>query len=149
MEVGEKKDAPYIADMIIPLIQKMEKSRDKHNKLCPGVVDLVLFDGASNVLKAGKILTTHFPCISVVHRAEHVVSLFKDVYTNVSASMLLHCYLQVAISQSPLFAVRSVQNVIQIWKTVKERIWFLPSSSPCNVSQVQQGTQLWYLRWVY
>jgi hypothetical protein len=33
--------------MIIPLIQKIEKTKDKHNKLCPGVVDLVLFDGAS------------------------------------------------------------------------------------------------------
>ncbi len=76
MEVGGEKDAPYIADMIIPLIQKMEKTRDEHNKLCPGVVDLVLFDGASNVVKAGKIVATHFPCISVVHKTEHGVSLF-------------------------------------------------------------------------
>ncbi len=76
MEVGGKKDASYIADMIIPLIQKMKKTRDEHNKLCPGVVDLVLFDGVSNVIKACKILTTHFPCISVVHGAEHVVSHF-------------------------------------------------------------------------
>ena len=76
MEVGGKKDAPYIADMIIPLIRKMEKTRDEHNKLRPGVVDLILFDGASNKVKAGEILVTHFPCISVVHWAEHVVSLF-------------------------------------------------------------------------
>jgi hypothetical protein len=39
-------------------------------------VDLILFDGASNAVKAGKILATHFPHISVVHGAEHVVSLF-------------------------------------------------------------------------
>ena len=76
MEVGGKKDAPCIAYMIILLIQKMEKTRDKHNKLRPGVVDLVLIDGVSNVVKAGKILVTHFPRISVVHGAEHVVSLF-------------------------------------------------------------------------
>ena len=76
MEIGGKKDAPCIADMIIPLIRKMEKTRDEHTKLRPGVVDLVLFDGASNVVKAGKILATHLPCISVVHGAEHVVSLF-------------------------------------------------------------------------
>ena len=78
MEVGGKKDAPYyIADMIIPLIQKMEKTMDEHNKLCPGVGDLVLFVCVSNVPKAGMILATHFPPISVVHGAEHVVSLFQ------------------------------------------------------------------------
>ena len=54
----------------------MEKTRDEHNKLRLGVVDLVLFDGASNAVKAGKILATHFPHISVVHGAEHVVSHF-------------------------------------------------------------------------
>ena len=54
MEIGGKKDAPCIADMIIPLIRKMEKTRDEHTKLRHGVVDLVLFDGASNVVKAGK-----------------------------------------------------------------------------------------------
>ena len=150
VEVGGKKDAPFITDMIIPLIQKIEKTRDEHNKLRPGVVDLVLFDGASNAVKAGKILGTHFPHIKVVHGAEHVVSLFfKDVYTNVSTSMLLCCSLDVAISQSqllsPVFAVRSVQNIIQFWKSVKERIRCLSSSSPCNVSQGQQGTQSWYL----
>ncbi len=75
VEVEGKKDTPYIADMIIPLIQKME-TKDEHNKLRPGVVDLDLFDGASNVVKASKILATHFPRISVVHGAEHVVSLF-------------------------------------------------------------------------
>ena len=54
----------------------MKKSMNKHNKLHPEVVDLVLFDGASNVLKAGKILAINHPCITVVHGAEHVFSLF-------------------------------------------------------------------------
>ena len=92
MEVGGKKDAPDIADMVVPLIWKMEKSRDKHNKLRPGVVDLVLFDCASNEVKADKILVTHyphFPCISVVHVAEHVVSPFLRM----SIQMWVHqCY---------------------------------------------------------
>jgi hypothetical protein len=52
VEVGGKKDAPYIANMILPLIQRMEKSMDEHNKLRPGGVDLVLFDGMSNVFKS-------------------------------------------------------------------------------------------------
>ena len=78
--------------MILPLIRRIEKSMEKHNKLCPGVVDLVLFNGASNAIKAGKIVAINHPCINVVHGAEHVVSLFfKDLYTHVSASRLLPC----------------------------------------------------------
>jgi hypothetical protein len=49
-----------------------------------GVVDLLMFNGASNVQNAGKILKTLNPCITVGHGAEHVVSLFfSDIYTKV------------------------------------------------------------------
>ena len=85
LETGGKKDAPYLANMILPHIGTMESMRDESMKTRKGVVDLVLFDGASNVQKAGKILAIHHPRITVVHGAEHVTSLFfKDVYTNVS-----------------------------------------------------------------
>ena len=40
------------------------------------IVDLVLFDGASNVQNTGKILMEKYPKITSVHGAEHVVSLF-------------------------------------------------------------------------
>jgi hypothetical protein len=41
----------------------------------------VIFDGASNVQKAGQLLEAKFPNISVIHGAEHVVSLFyHDVF---------------------------------------------------------------------
>ena len=40
--------------------------------------DLCAFDGASNVQKAGAILSTHFPRVTCIHGAEHVVSLFFD-----------------------------------------------------------------------
>lgn len=87
LETGGKKDAPYLAHMILPHIQTMESMHDESMRTRKGVVDLVLFDGASNVQKAGKILAIHHPRITVVHGAEHVTSLFfKDVYTNVSLS---------------------------------------------------------------
>ena len=54
----------------------MELSRDENNKHCKGVVDLVLFDGASNVQKVGRILAINHLQITVVHGAEHVMSLF-------------------------------------------------------------------------
>ena len=47
-----------------------------------GVVDLVLFDGASNVQNAAKLVSITYPRINVVHGADHVVSLFfKDILT--------------------------------------------------------------------
>ena len=45
---GNKKDAQYIADTMKPHIMKIDPS-----KQC---VDFVIFDGASNVQKGGKIL---------------------------------------------------------------------------------------------
>jgi hypothetical protein len=82
MAAGGKKDAPYLSDMILPLIKKIEEREDKKKKI--GLVDLVLFDGASNVSKAGKLLAINHPRITSLHGAEHVLALFfKDVYTKV------------------------------------------------------------------
>jgi len=83
---GGKKDAPYISNLILPLIKMIEgKAENDHSKKKPGLVDLVLFDGASNVVKAGKLLAINYPRITALHGAEHVVSLFfRDVYTQVS-----------------------------------------------------------------
>jgi hypothetical protein len=38
--------------------------------------DVIYFDGASNVQKAGEILMAKFPCSFCFHGGEHVVSLF-------------------------------------------------------------------------
>ena len=47
----------------------------------PKCTDLVIFDGASNVQKAGQLLAAKFPHITVIHGAEHVISLFyHDVF---------------------------------------------------------------------
>ena len=48
------------------------------------------FDGASNVQKAGAILSIHFPRVTCVHGAEHVVSLFfNDVFKLKELSVLV------------------------------------------------------------
>jgi hypothetical protein len=86
---GGKKDAPYLANMILPHILTIKSLRDENNNHRKGVVDLVLFDGASNVKIAGRILAINHLQITVVRGAEHVMSLFfKDVYTHVSSSSL-------------------------------------------------------------
>ncbi len=69
MAEGGKKDAKYIASRFDPYITKYET----HS---PHVVDLVIFDGASNVQKAGDVLQAKWNRLSVIHGAEHVMSLF-------------------------------------------------------------------------
>ena len=74
LESDGRKDAAYIADLFLPLITEMEEKK-------PQCTDLVIFDGASNVQKAGLLLEAKFPHLSVMHGAEHVISLFySDVF---------------------------------------------------------------------
>ncbi len=71
----------------------METEKDVHKKTYSGLVDLVFFDGASNVQNAGKILRAFNPRITVGHGAKQVVSLlFADVYTKVKSFMLLSAF---------------------------------------------------------
>ena len=87
---GGKKDAKYIAKVIMPLIQQIESEEDILKRKSQGIVDLVFFDGASNVQNAGEILKACNPRITVGHGAEHVVSLFfSDVYRKVDSFKIL------------------------------------------------------------
>jgi hypothetical protein len=70
---GGKKDAVYISQIFSPHMERLDPAKDK--------VDLLFFDGASNVQKGGKILEAMYPRVHVLHGIEHVVSLFfKDVF---------------------------------------------------------------------
>ena len=78
MAKGGKKDAKYLSGIVRPLVRWLE-ARVKSN-----IVDLIMFDGASNVQLAAKIVARYHPRITVCHGAEHVVSLFfSDVYNKV------------------------------------------------------------------
>ena len=74
MSIGGKKDATYVANVFKPYIGKCNIK----GKNC---VDLCLFDGASNMQKAGEILEALYPRITILHGAEHVMSLyFNDIF---------------------------------------------------------------------
>eukprot|EP00428_Durinskia_dybowskii_P004068 CAMPEP_0170291710 /NCGR_PEP_ID=MMETSP0116_2-20130129/45948_1 /TAXON_ID=400756 /ORGANISM="Durinskia baltica, Strain CSIRO CS-38" /LENGTH=1013 /DNA_ID=CAMNT_0010543199 /DNA_START=29 /DNA_END=3070 /DNA_ORIENTATION=+ len=74
LQADGKKDAAYISELFIPHITELETA-------VPSCTDLVIFDGASNVQKAGLLLEAKFPHLSVIHGAEHVISLFySDVF---------------------------------------------------------------------
>jgi hypothetical protein len=84
MAKGGKKDAKYIVGLLKPIMSQIEETKDPNNQKTDhiGVVDLMLFDGASNVQNAAKLASITYPRITVVHGAEHVVSLFfKDIFT--------------------------------------------------------------------
>ena len=77
LAMGEKKDARHIANIVMLLMKQMESELDVHNKKLPGIVNLVFFDGASNVQNAGEILKVFNPRITVGHGAER---FFFDIY---------------------------------------------------------------------
>jgi hypothetical protein len=84
MAKGGKKDAKYIAGLLKPIISRIEETKDPNNQKTDHrvIVDLLLFDGASNVQNAAKLASITYPRITVVHGAEHVVLLFfKDIFT--------------------------------------------------------------------
>jgi len=68
MQSGGKKDAKFISDLFLPHMRQVDPLKSN--------IDLIYFDGASNVQKAGRILANHYPRITSLHAAEHVVSLF-------------------------------------------------------------------------
>lgn len=74
LQANGRKDATYISSLFIPHIIQMEEQ-------VPKCTDLIIFDGAANVQKAGLLVETQFPHISVIHGAEHVISLFySDIF---------------------------------------------------------------------
>jgi hypothetical protein len=75
---GGKKDAQYLSGIVRPLIKSLE-ARVKSN-----IVDLIMFDGASNVQLAARIVARYHPRITVCHGAEYVISLFfSGIYNKV------------------------------------------------------------------
>ncbi len=82
----------YIAGLLKPIISQIEETKDPNNQKTDhrGVVDLLIFDGASNVHNAAKLVSITYPRITIVHGAEHVVSLFfRDIFTKMSVFQFL------------------------------------------------------------
>ena len=65
---GEKKDAFYVCQQMLPKMREIDPER-KH------YFDLIAFDGAANVQKAGTLINQYFPRCSVIVGLEHTVSL--------------------------------------------------------------------------
>ena len=72
LQVGQKKDASFICNLFKPKMEEIDPRKE--------LFDAIFFDGAGNVQNAGHLLKLDFPRTTVMHGAEHVMSLFfKDV----------------------------------------------------------------------
>ena len=68
MAKGGMKDADYISNTLFsPHFKRIDPDKT--------LIDLVAFDGAANVQKAGRMLCEDYPKCTVIHGGEHVVSL--------------------------------------------------------------------------
>ena len=70
----EEKDAHYIALLFETHLLVLDPQKT--------LVDLFFFDGASNVQKAGRLLSVKYPRAVCLHGSEHVVSLFFSDLAN-------------------------------------------------------------------
>jgi len=83
---GQKKSGEYLANKFLPRLLELENREDSGGQKFRGFVDLLLFDGGSNVQKCAEIMRARVPRITVLHGAEHALSLyFKDIFTKVKA----------------------------------------------------------------
>lgn len=82
---GENKNCEYIALLCRDVIEKYDPD---------GIYfDVILFDGASNVQKAGVCLEQLYPRLTTLHGCEHVVSLFcSDLIKKTRIKMLVTIY---------------------------------------------------------
>ena len=83
MAEGGKKDATYISEMFETEVAKYDP-----NKLHS---DIFFFDGASNVQKAGEILTKKHPRAFCCHGGEHVLSLFFEDLAKIPVVKVRRC----------------------------------------------------------
>jgi hypothetical protein len=78
---GGHVDAKFVADLVGKHIDSLDPKKES--------VDIVLFDGAANVQKAGRILEARYSRVTCVHGAEHVISLFFSDFFKTEPGMLL------------------------------------------------------------
>ena len=68
---GEKKDGPFIANLFLPVMRDLDPNKDR--------MDILFFDGGSNMQLAGRLIEAEFPRVSLVHGYEHQLSLVFGV----------------------------------------------------------------------
>jgi hypothetical protein len=66
MMQGGKKDAWFVVKHILPIMKKIDPHKDR--------INVVAFDGSSNVQKAAALLKEHFPVVTVMQGVEQTIA---------------------------------------------------------------------------
>jgi hypothetical protein len=121
MSNGGKKDAWYIAKKFLPVMKEIDPDKQ--------YIDLVVFDGASNIQKAAQLLEEHYPKVTVQTGIEHTVSLiFGRLYR--AAPIFALCKFAKTVSLLVLFTLFDALLIISVlFTTVKKCIW---CTAPCS-----------------
>ena len=121
MSDGGKKDAWYIAKKFLPVMKEIDPDKQ--------YIDLVVFDGASNIQKAAQLLEEHYPRVTVQTGIEHTVSLiFGRLYR--AAPIFALCKFAKTVSLLVLFTLFDALLIISVlFTTVKKCIW---CTAPCS-----------------
>jgi hypothetical protein len=114
LERGGKKDASYISSLFRPHIDKIEAEY-------PHSVDMVYFDGASNVQKAGLVLEASHPRIFVLHGSEHVLSLFLVMFLSWRFLMPFQTLRNGHIESLEVGNALTILDIPEIFKTTQQR----------------------------
>ena len=77
MAAGGKKGSEYIFTILKEHIDKIDPKKT--------IVDMVIFDGATNMQKAGSTIEISNPLVTCVHGAEHITNLF---FSDVSKTLI-------------------------------------------------------------
>ena len=97
---GNKKDAFFICQQMLPHMQKIDQEKT--------LFDLIAFDGAANVQKAGSLMEQHFPRCTVLVGIEHTVLL---LFGKVMAVRPMHEMCQFAKLMSNVVCLLTVSNI--------------------------------------
>ena len=117
---GGKKDAAFIVKKMLPGMLALDPKKE--------LIDLVLFDGASNVQNAAKLLTIHFPRASVGPAIEHVVSLVFDKVMRLSPVSQLCKIAKVVSTCVVLCCSFTILTFTYLFTAESRRVW---CTAPC------------------
>ena len=71
LKLGKKKDAKYVSECFLKHLKKLDPTKT--------LVDLLFFDGASNMQIGGQVIADVYPRITCLHGVEHSIALvFSD-----------------------------------------------------------------------
>ena len=71
LNLGKKKDARYVSECFLKHLKELDPKKT--------LVDLLFFDGASNMQIGGEVIAAVYPRITCLHGVEHSIALvFSD-----------------------------------------------------------------------